>query len=114
MEFTIRVDFGTVAGVFCALVLIGVGYNQAIAWAERRGYIEGFTSLAVALGTLLTLAGVAVICWQAALMALGCFAASGFPMILGSIGRYARARELARENIIQEATHGDQPERLAQ
>jgi hypothetical protein len=106
MEFTVRVDFGWVTGDVCALILFGVLYNQAVGWAERRGYIEGFTSLAVALGVAVTLGGIALICWQAALLAAGAFLASGSPMIAGSLFRYIRARDHAKQSL-SEVHNGD-------
>ena len=102
MEFVIRVDLGWIAGVFFGLALVGAGYNQLVGVAERRGWMEGVTSLAVALGALITLIGAAVICWQAALIVLVCFVASGLPMIFGSIYRYIRAREQGRRDLINE------------
>jgi hypothetical protein len=108
MEVVIRVDFGQVLGVLCGLALFGVGYNQAVAAAERRGWLEGFVSLAVALGAAVTLLGAAAICWQAAVLVLGCFVASGLPMIAGSIWRYVRARELGIRALREGVGDGNQ------
>lgn len=81
------VSTGLIVGVYAVLLLFGVGYNLLIAWLERRHYLHGHTALAVVGGVLITLAGVALVSWQAALLALGAFCASGIPMVLGSIWR---------------------------
>lgn len=87
--------------VYGGLFAVGAAYNALVAWLERHGYDEGYTAILVVIGTLITLTGVAVLCWEAALLALGAFAASGFWMVVGSWWRYAQARkrsqELARE-----------------
>jgi hypothetical protein len=95
-------NFGSILAVFFGLVLFGVGYNAFVEWAERRGYTEGFVSLLVACGVFVTLGGIAIISWQAALLALIGFIASGTPMIVGSIWRYLRAREEAKRAILEE------------
>ncbi len=104
----IKPDFSLILAVYLALLLLGIGYNLAIGWAERRKYLEGFVSLAVVLGVLATLGGVAVISWQAALICLGAFTASGLPMVGGSVWRYIRARGEAQRDYVRQA------ERLAQ
>lgn len=104
MTFEIGADSVPYIAVFLALMWFGVGYNALIGLAERRHYLDGFTSLAVALGVLITLAGVAILSWQAALIALACFTASGLPMIVGSIARYIRARARETEAI----RHGEE------
>lgn len=99
MEFVIRVDFGLIAGIYMFLILFGIGYNALTAWMDRHGYMEGYTSLMVALGVLITLAPLAIISWQGVLLVLGGFVASGLPMIIGSITRYLHKRELAQREI---------------
>ena len=93
ISFEIRLDFGLILAVFLGLVLFGLLFNQFVAWLERRGYAEGFMGLIVALGVICTLFGIALISVPAALIALVGFCASGIPMILGSLIRYARKRE---------------------
>lgn len=93
---------GAILAVFGGLVLFGIGYNAFVAWAERKGYTEGYLSLVVALGVAVTLAGVAVLSIEAALITLICFVASGTPMIVGSIWRYLRRRDEARNAMIEE------------
>lgn len=102
MNIEIGADFGTILAVFLALVLFGIGYNSLVAWLERKGYTEGYLSLIVAFGVAVTLAGVAILSIQAALITLGAFIASGTPMIIGSIVRYLRKREEMKRSIIEE------------
>jgi hypothetical protein len=114
MEITIRADFGQILGMYAGLAVFGIVYNRLIAWMEKKGYIEGFTSLMVAVGVLVTLAPIVVFSAHLALAVLGGFIASGSPMIVGSIVRYARARERAREEIARLNCYGNEPQRLAE
>jgi hypothetical protein len=93
---TFQLDFSVVLALFFGLALFGVGFNALVSWLENNGFLEGFTWLAVVFGVLVTLGGVAVVSWGSALLALGCFAASGSPMALGAILRYVRARKDAQ------------------
>jgi len=102
MAIEMRLDFGIILAVFLALALFGIGYNALVSWMIRRGYTEGYLSLVVAFGVLVTLCGAAILSIQAALIALGAFAASGTPMIIGSIVRYIKAREYIKRAIIEE------------
>lgn len=79
--------------VAVALLLFGVLFNQLVQWLGRRH--AGYTSLLVVVGVLVTLIGVAVIDWRAAVLTLGAFAASGLPMVVGDIWRAIVAREAA-------------------
>jgi ACR3 family arsenite efflux pump ArsB len=99
IEFSVRVDFGSVLAVLFGLLLFGATYNHLVAWLERKGYHEGFLSLVVALGVFGTLVGIAVLSWQTALLSLGGFVFTGTPMILGSIARYIQQREAAKRAI---------------
>jgi divalent metal cation (Fe/Co/Zn/Cd) transporter len=90
---------GMIWAVIFFLVAVGTIYNLFIAWVEKRGYLDGFTSLAVAGGVVFTLIGIAVIDWKAALLCLVCFVASGTPMIIGSLARYVSKREQTRKAI---------------
>lgn len=98
----IRVELGEILAVFGALALFGAVYNRLIAWTEERGYIEGYTALAVVGGVLITLAGIAILSIPAAVLALGAFAASGTPMVIGSIGRHVRMRAEAIRALREE------------
>jgi len=95
-------DLGTIVAVFFGLLLFGLWFNTLVAWAEKQGYTEGFLSLIVVLGVIGTLSGMAILDFKGALMALCCFAASGAPMIVGSIGRYLKLRKQAQESMIKE------------
>lgn len=102
MEAIIGNNLGTISAVFLGLILFGIGYNALIAWAERQGYTEGFMSLIVALGVVGTLGGMAILNFKGALIALCCFAASGSPMIIGSIARYLTSRKQSQKAMIEE------------
>ena len=92
-----------VAVVLGLLFLFGAAYNLLVAWLEHKGYDEGYTSLLVVGGVLVTLAASALLVgWYNALLVLLCFAASGLPMILGSLARYARARRAALDHALAE------------
>lgn len=96
-----------IVAVLFGLFTFGVLFNLAVEIAERRGWLEGYTALAVVAGVIVTLAGVALIDWRAAAISLICFIASGTPMVIGSAWRYIRAREKAQQNDRQAATLAD-------
>lgn len=102
-----RADLGLFPAVLLGLALFGTLYNQLVSHLEKKGYSEGFVSLLVAAGSGVTLLGMAVLDWQAALLALVCFMASGSPMILGSILRYVQAREQSKQRLIREIRRDD-------
>jgi len=56
---------------------------------------DGYVALLVVAGVLVTLGGVALIDWRAAVLALVALAASGTPMVIGDILRTVRRRESA-------------------
>jgi hypothetical protein len=86
------------------LAVAATGYDLLVSWLKEHGYLDGYTSLAVAAGVAgVWLAGLWVI-WPlggAARVALavcgGLFVPAGAPMMLGSIRRHvaARGREVA-------------------
>ncbi len=102
MTCEIRLDYGTIAAVFFGLLLFGIGYNALVAWLERKGYTEGYLSLIVAFGVVMTLVGVSILSIPAALLTLGAFGATGTPMIIGSITRYLKARDEAKRAMLDE------------
>jgi len=88
-------------GVVCGLLLFGTAYNAFVAWIEDRGYDEGFTAILVVGGVGVTLIGVAFVDWQAALTSFVAFCASGLPMVVGSLLRYAKRRERRQRDIAE-------------
>lgn len=98
----IELDFSLVLAVYVGLFIFGIIFNVVVTFAERRGWMEGYTSLAVVLGVLVTIGAVALISWQFALVTLGAFAFSGLPMVAGSIGRHVTARERSQRRMIEE------------
>lgn len=103
MVFEIRLDFVSIMAVFLGLLLFGILYNLLVEYLISKRYAEGFMSLVVACGVMMTLAGVAILSLPAALLVLFAFFASGLPMIVGSITRYMRLREKFQKNLISEA-----------
>lgn len=95
----IEPTFSAILAGYLFLVLFGLVFNLAISEMERRGWLEGYVALAVALGVLVTLGVVSVFSWQFALIALGAFTCSGGPMIAGSIYRHVRNRERYHQNL---------------
>jgi len=106
-------EFGQRFGLILAgLVLFGIFYNLVIGHFERKGYLEGYTALAVAVGVMVTLFGVALVDWLAALMCLAAFCASGVPMLAGSIWRHMQARRAEIEAERQAQAQREIMERL--
>ena len=97
----IRVESGAI-WVLVGLVAFGALYNALVSWLGRRGYTEGYLSLIVALGCAGTLLGAALVDTGASLLVLLAFAASGFPMIAGSVARHMRARARSQDAIRRE------------
>jgi hypothetical protein len=89
----INLDFSLVLAVFAMELLFGVFYNLLIAWWIREKFLEGYASVAVAGGVLVTVGMTAIFSWQFALLVLGAFCFSGLPVGLGSIWRYVQARQ---------------------
>lgn len=97
-------EIGSISGLVAAaigLLLFGIAYNWLVAWLEGRGYDEGYTALLVVAGNGATLIIVALVDWRAAVLALGAFACSGLPMIVGSWWRHVRARRHAQDLLRQ-------------
>lgn len=99
MEFGI--NSGAIPAVIMGLLLFGIGYNAFVSYAEKEGYTEGYMSIVVAGGVLATLGGIAIVSWQAALLCLAGFAASGVPMIIGSMIRFAVQNKNSKQAIIE-------------
>ena len=89
----IKLDLGLILAVYAVGIIFGIGYNHVVAWLERKKYLEGYVSLAVAGGVLVTVGLTAIFSWAYALLALGTFFCTGLPMAIGSIWRHVKARE---------------------
>lgn len=102
MNVQIRaIDWQLLGIVWLALFLFGLTYNGFMtAMGQRK---EGYTALYVALGVMATLGGAAILDWQAALLSLVMFIASGTPMIAGDMWRHMRRREEAERNAREQA-----------
>lgn len=94
--------------VLMGLFLFGVVYDQVVSWLERTNRQRGFVSLLVVAGVAVTVgASIPLIGLQHAEMLLALFAASGLPMVSGSIWRHmqrraaeeAQAQELAKRML---------------
>jgi hypothetical protein len=84
--------------IYPGLLLFGIAYNQFMGIADQRGWSEGFLSLFVALGSAVTIGGIALIDVEAGGLALLCFALAGGPMMIGSLVRYVRKREATQNH----------------
>jgi hypothetical protein len=93
--------------IYLALLLFGIGYNLLAAWAEKTGFIKGYTSLFVVGGVVITVAATALVNLTFALVTAGAFIASGTPMILGSMVRHKREELRQLEQAREEARHGN-------
>ena len=88
--------------ILLALAIFGVIYNRWVEALEKKGHDRGYMSLIVSAGCAVTLAGTAfIVGLKPVLWALVCFAASGIPMIVGSVGRYCRARAQQRQECLE-------------
>ena len=102
LELRKKKVYWRILAVFGMLLAFGAFYDRFVASLTRKGYAEGFMGLIVALGVFVTLSGLSILSINAALLALGAFAASGTPMIVGSIVRYVQRREAARKSMLAE------------
>lgn len=109
------INAGGLATLYLGLILFGIGYNGIITWAERHGYLQGYTAFFVVGGTLITIgATVAVIGPLATMIVVGAFIASGTPMIMGSMWRHMQEWEAEANRIRREAHHDDPDETMAE
>lgn len=101
----------TVGMVLVALGICGFGYDRLTAYLERTGMDRGYTAILVVGGVLFTLLGsIFTIGLSNVLLVLASFAASGLPMVVGSMLRHAQARratELAVGRLTQEILNDD-------
>ncbi len=103
-------DIGATLGVAGVLVVFGFSCDAWVAKQEESGAADGFTSLMVAFGVVVTLLMLAVLdlLWptiNAGVLGLGAFVCSGTPMLIGSVTLDVRLREKARA-AMREIGHG--------
>jgi hypothetical protein len=96
--------------VLAGLALFGILYDELVEYLERYGHDRGYLGFIVSFGVAVTCLGWALITadWTGLLLLIGAFAASGTPMILGSIRRYLHERFEAEQRLRQatrEALH---------
>ena len=95
------IDWKVIGTVLAFLFMFAFVYNHFV--TQLGELSEGYVSLLVAAGVLVVLIGLAVIWWQAAVIALACFVAAGAPMIVGDIARHVQAREAAKRRMREES-----------
>lgn len=88
--------------------LFGLGYNALVAWAHGHKLMH--VSLSVAIGVAGTLLIPAVMWfdhemkfWAAGILLVACFAASGVPMIAGSMRRTVSAKDRKKRRPLPNA-----------
>ena len=103
MGETFPVDWRLIGSVLFGLFMFGCAYNYFV--GALNGKKDGYLAMLVAAGVAMTLLGVAIVSWQAAVLVLACFAASGIPMIIGEVSRSVNMREKALriQRLIAEA-----------
>lgn len=93
----IGIENGRLFSVFLGLFVFGVLYAYLIYWMRRRNWLEPYTAFMVVFGTVITLTINKFIHhpnWTVdLLLELASFAASGLPMIAGSIVTHSVAIE---------------------
>ena len=87
------IDWKLIGSILFGLFMFGWAYDAFVGALQERK--DGYLAMLVAAGVGITLVGVAIISWQAALLVLACFAASGIPMIVGEISRSIKMRDKA-------------------
>jgi hypothetical protein len=93
MGIEFAVDWKLWGAVMFGLFMFGLIFNGLVEWLGERK--EGYVSLMVVGGVLVTLGGIAFISWPAAILGLAAFVASGLPMVIGEIVRTIKKRETA-------------------
>ena len=88
----IAIDWRLLGSVLFGLFMFGLMFNGLVDWLGERK--EGYVSLMVVGGVLVTLGGIAFISWPAAILGLAAFVASGLPMVIGEIVRTIKKREM--------------------
>jgi hypothetical protein len=82
--------------VLALLLGFGLFYDRIVARLKRTGHANGYDAVLAVAGTAATLAASLLLNGTApTLRTLACFAASGTPLALGSMWRYAQKRARA-------------------
>ncbi len=79
--------------------MFGISFNYFVGALEEKK--DGILAQLVVAGVGVTLIGVAIISWKAAVLVLACFAASGIPMIVGENIRSIMLREKSKRIMRQ-------------
>ena len=91
------IDWRLIGALFAGLFFFGLSFNGLVVHLGHRK--DGYTSLLVVGGVLVTVGALAVVEPLCALLTLGFFASSGLPMILGDIYRAMRQRDAERQAV---------------
>lgn len=93
---TITIDIYLLIIACSALLVFGHFYNKWVEHLERHGHDRGYMAFIVSVGCAITIAAFALATdLLLAIPLLAAFAASGIPMIWGSITRHVQARDAA-------------------
>ena len=85
-NFLLSVPYGRLIGVLVGLFVTSIIYAVLLQWSERHwGFVSAYTWLTVVIGVSYTLIGLAVLCWEAAILGLVVFASSSIPIITRSV-----------------------------
>jgi hypothetical protein len=89
--------------ILISLHLFSWGHDALVGWMERKGHMNGFTSLFVVLGVAYTVGAMGIIIgWDNVQLLALAFIASGIPMIVGSISRYIQERKAEEEYLTEQ------------
>lgn len=100
---------GAVVGWLVALGLAGVVYAVVLEWAEERwGVVSDLTWLSVVVGVGMVLGFMAVVWWEAAVVALLCFGVAGVPIVVRSLVNGQRRRGEVRRRLQGGERDGDE------
>ncbi len=99
IDLNAAINCVTAAAVFAGLLIAGIFYAMLVAWLKKRRYDEGYTAMLVVIGVAWTLAGVAILDFNHALLTAGAFVCSGTPMIIGSWWEHVQMRRKSQEDL---------------
>jgi len=115
ISFTVTLNPAVIGATSALLLIFSFAFNLWItAHEERNGYTTGNTAWLVVVGVVVTLVGVALVSWQAALIAVVGFIFSGPAMIWGEHNRELnRVRRCAERQAKAEAERIEREQREA-